>query len=170
MKIKRFNEVIGIISSSQASSKELYAIQCDINKVIHYNLFNFMLPHKVKEVVEALTSLFLKMKGLRPQPPKVEEKRAELLKQGREIISNLRPYIQAQYSQDDYIEVYTLQCKRLLALYLKSKKNMDILEAVDLLKKGKALKKEYEHYIDCVEIKAFESMLQELVKHISNNL
>ena len=47
---------------------------------------------------------------------------------------------------------------------------MDISEAVDLLKKGKALKKEYEQYIDCVEIKAFERMLKELAKHISDNL
>lgn len=41
-----------------------------------------MLPHKVKELIEVLTPLFVKMKGLKPQPPKVEEKRTELLRQG----------------------------------------------------------------------------------------
>ena len=82
MSIKRFQEAIGIISSNQSSTEELHSVQCEINKVIHYNLYNFMLPHKVKELIEVLTPLFVKMKGLKPQPPKVEEKRTELLRQG----------------------------------------------------------------------------------------
>ena len=170
MSIKRFQEVIGIISSNQSSTEELHSVQCEINKVIHYNLYNFMLPHKVKELIEVLTPLFVKMKGLKPQPPKVEEKRTELLRQGREIISKLKPYLNAEYSKEEYAEVYTLQYKRLVAEYLKEKKELNISKAVDLLNRGKSLKKECEGIVGEVKNKSFDSMLVELKTYISQQL
>ena len=170
MSIKRFQDAISIISSKQASTAELHAIQHDINHIIHNNLYNFMLPHKVKEVIDSLTPLFVKMKELNPLPHRVEKKRTELLQQGREIISKLKPYLNALYSKDEYSEVYTLQYKRLLAEYLKCKKDLEVEMAVSLLKKGKELKKECEMYIEGIRHNAFDGMLLELKKYITENL
>lgn len=170
MCIKRFQEVIGIVSSNQVSTRELYDVQCEINKVIHCNLYNFMLPHKVKEVVEVLTPLFVKMKGLKPQPPNVEEKRAELLRQGRDIIHKLKPYLNAEYSKEEYTEVYTLQYRRVLAEYVKVKKGLSVPKAVELLSQCKKLKQECEALIGGIKHKQFDSMIEELKTYISTNL
>ena len=78
MSIKRFQDAISIISSRQASTADLHTIQHDINHIIHNNLYNFMLPHKVKEIIDSLTPLFVKMKELKPLPHRVEKKRTEL--------------------------------------------------------------------------------------------
>lgn len=170
MSIKRFNEVIDIISCNQTSTEELHSVQCEINKVIHFNLYNFMLPNKVKEVIEALTPLFIKMKGLKPQPPRVEIKRKALLKQGREIITKLRPYLNVSYSKDEYTKVYTLQYKRLVAEYLKNKGTLDVQKAIELLNKGKEVKRECENLVGEMKNQAFDSMLIELKTYISENL
>jgi len=121
-------------------------------------------------IIEVLTPLFVKMKGLKPQPPKVEEKRTELLRQGREIISKLKPYLNAEYSKEEYAEVYTLQYKRLVAEYLKEKKELDISKAVDLLNRGKGLKKDCEGVVGAVKNNSFDSMLVELKAYISQQL
>ena len=170
MSIKRFKEVIGIISSNQPSSNELHSVQCEINNVIHHNLYNYMLPHKVKEVIDTLIPLFIKMKSLESLPPKVEEKRTVLLRQGRDIIMKLKPYITAEYSREEYIEVYTLQYRRLVAEYIKEKNSLDIRLAADMLNKGKVLKDECEKRIGRLEYKVFDSMLSELKEYISKNL
>ena len=129
-----------------------------------------MLPHKVREIIEVLTPLFVKMKGLKPQPPKVEEKRTELLRQGREIISKLKPYLNAQYSKEEYAVVYTLQYRRLVAEYLKEKKVLNLSKAVDILNRGKELKKECKNVVEGVSSKSFDSMLVELKNYISQQL
>lgn len=170
MSIKRFKEVIGIISSNQPSSNELHSVQCEINNVIHHNLYNYMLPHKVKEVIDTLIPLFIKMKSLESLPPKVEEKRTVLLRQGRDIIMTLKPYLTEEYSREEYVEVYTLQYRRLVAEYIKEKKSLDIRLAADLLNKGKVLKDECEKYLGGLEYKVFDSMLSELKEYISKNL
>ena len=100
----------------------------------------------------------------------VEEKRTELLRQGREIISKLKPYLNAQYSKKEYAEVYTLQYRRLVAEYLKEKKELNISKAVDLLNRGKSLKKECEGIVGEVKNKSFDSMLVELKTYISQQL
>ena len=58
--IKRFFEVINIITSHKPSVTRLNDVQYAINYVIHHNLQNFMLPKKVKEMIGILTSHFIK--------------------------------------------------------------------------------------------------------------
>lgn len=169
MCIKRFNEVINIISSKQFSTDELQSVQREINAIIHNQLYDFMLPNKVKEMIDNLTPLFVKMKELK-LPTKAEAKRTELLRQGREIIGNLKKYVNVQYSKEEYVEVYILQCKRLVAEYLKSKNDMDITQAADLLNRGKRLKQECDDCIGGIQHKSFDSMLVELKKYISMSL
>ena len=170
MCIKRFNEVIGIISAKLTSTEELQIVQREINGIIHNQLYDFMLPNKVKEMIDNLTPLFVKMKDLKLSD-KVEPKRTELLRQGREIITKLKQYVNVEYGKEEYVEVYTLKYKRLVAEYLKSKNDMDITQAADLLNRGKKLKQECENTIDGgINHKSFNSMLVELKKHISMSL
>lgn len=170
MCIKRFNEVIYIISSKQFSVDGLQLVQREINTIIHNQLYDFMLPNKVKEMIDNLTPLFIKMKDLK-LPTKAEAKRTELLRQGREIIGNLKQYVNVEYGKEEYVEVYTLQYKRLVAEYLKSKNDMNITQAADLLNRGKKLKKECENTIDGgINHKSFNGMLVELKKYISMSL
>ena len=169
MCIKRFNEVISIISSKQFSTDELQSVQREINAIIHNQLYDFMLPNKVKEMIDNLTPLFVKMKELKLSA-KAEPKRIELLRQGREIIGNLKKYVNVQYSKEEYVEVYILQCKRLVAEYLKSKNDMDITKSADLLNRGKRLKQECDDCIGGIQHKSFDSMLVELKKYISMSL
>ena len=170
MCIKRFNEVIGIVSAKLTSTEELQIVQREINGIIHNQLYDFMLPNKVKEMIDNLTPLFVKMKDLKLSD-KVEQKRTELLRQGREIITKLKQYVNVEYGKEEYVEVYTLKYKRLVAEYLKSKNDMDITQAADLLNRGKKLKQECENTIDGgINHKSFNSMLVELKKHISMSL
>ena len=170
MCIKRFNEVIGIVSAKLTSTEELQIVQREINGIIHNQLYDFMLPDKGKEMIDNLTPLFVKMKDLKLSD-KVEPKRTELLRQGREIITKLKQYVNVEYGKEEYVEVYTLKYKRLVAEYLKSKNDMDITQAADLLNRGKKLKQECENTIDGgINHKSFNSMLVELKKHISMSL
>lgn len=170
MCIKRFNEVIGIISAKLTSTEELQIVQREINGIIHNQLYDFMLPNKVKEMIDNLTPLFVKMKDLKLSD-KVEPKRTELLRQGREIITKLKQYVNVEYGKEEYVEVYTLKYKRLVAEYLKSKNDMDITQAADLLNRGKKLKQECENTIDGgINHNSFNSMLVELKNHISMSL
>lgn len=170
MCIKRFNEVINVTSSKRFSVDELQLVQREINSIIHNQLYDFMLPNKVKEMIDNLTPLFIKMKGLK-LPTKAEMKRTELLGQGREIIGKLKQYINVEYSKEEYVEVYTLQFKRLVAEYLNSKNDMDITKAADLLNRGKRLKQECENTIEGgINHMSFNSMLVELKNHISMSL
>lgn len=170
MCIKRFNEVIGIISAKLTSTEELQIVQREINGIIHNQLYDFMLPNKVKEMIDNLTPLFVKMKELKLSD-KVEPKRAELLRQGREIITNLKQYVNVEYGKEEYVEVYTLKYKRLVAEYLKIKNELDITKSADLFNRGKKLKQECENDIDGgIKYKSFDSMLVELKKYISMSL
>ena len=63
--IKRYNEVIDIISDPTQSNEALYELQMKVNHIIHYNLYNFMFPHKVAEMIDKLTALFIEMKNLK---------------------------------------------------------------------------------------------------------
>lgn len=169
MCIKRFNEVINVTSSKRFSVDELQLVQREINSIIHNQLYDFMLPNKVKEMIDNLTPLFIKMKGLK-LPTKAETKRTELLGQGREIIGKLKQYVNVEYSKEEYVEVYTLQFKRLVAEYLNSKNDMDITKAADLLKRGNKLKQECDDCIGGINYKAFDGMLVELKRYISMSL
>ena len=169
MSIKRFNEVINIISSKQFSTDELQSVQREINGIIHNQLYDFMLPNKVKEMIDNLTPLFVKMKELKLSV-KAEPKKTELLRQGREIITKLKQYVNVEYSKEEYVEVYTLRFKRLVAEYLKSKNDMDITKSADLLNRGKRLKQECDDCIGGIQHKSFDNMLVELKKYISMSL
>ena len=169
MCIKRYNEVIGIISAKMKSTEELQKVQGEINDIIHNNLYNFMLPKKVNEMIDSLIPLFIKMKGVK-LPTKADTKRTELLRQGREIIGKLKQYVNVEYSRDEYVEAYTLQYKRLVAEYLKSKNDLDITKSADLLNRGKRLKQECDDCIGGIQHKSFDSMLVELKKYISMSL
>ena len=170
MSIKRFNEVINIISSKQFSTDELQSVQREINGIIHNQLYDFMLPNRVKEMIDNLTPLFVKMNELKLSV-KAEPKKTELLRQGREIITKLKQYVNVKYSKEEYVEVYTLRFKRLVAEYLKSKNDMDITKSADLLNRGKKLKQECENTIEGgINHKSFDSMLVELKKYISMSL
>lgn len=169
MCIKRYNEVIGIISAKMKSTEELQKVQGEINDIIHNNLYNFMLPQKVNEMIDSLIPLFVEMKEMKLSE-KVEPRRTELLRQGREIIGKLKQYVNVEYSKDEYVEAYTLQYKRLVAEYLKSKNDLDITKSADLLKRGKKLKQECDDCIGGINYKAFDGMLVELKKYISMSL
>ena len=178
MAIKRFNEVICIISSQKPSVSQLNNVQHEINQIIHYNLYNFMLPKKVKEMIDALTPLFVKMAALKGLSPKVEDKRNELLQQGREIITKLLPYARSDYTIDEYAEVYQMQYNREVAQYLKRMKEcsdtLPIEEAVKALSKAKLLQAEWKEVLGDKQCKlkdyAFDCMISELKEYISNSL
>ena len=178
MAIKRFNEVICIISSQKPSVSQLNNVQHEINHIIHYNLYNFMLPKNVQEVIDALTPLFVKMAELKGLSSKVEEKRNELLQQGREIITKLRPYARSDYAIEEYAEVYQMQYNRVVAQYLKRKKEcgdtLPIEEAVKALSKAKLLRAEWKEVLGDKQCKlkdyAFNCMITELKEYISKSL
>ena len=151
------------------STEDLQKVQGEINDIIHNNLYNFMLPQKVKEMIDNLIPLFVKMKELELSE-KVEPRRIELLRQGRDIIGKLKQHVNIEYSKEEYVEAYTLQYKRLVAEYLKHKNDLDITNAADLLKRGKKLKQECDDCIGGIQHKSFDSMLIELKKYISMSL
>ena len=178
MAINRFNEVISIISSQKPSVPALNDVQHEINHIIHHNLYNFMLPKKVQDVIDALTPLFVKMAALKGLSPKVEDKRNELLQQGREIITKLLPYARSDYTIDEYAEVYQMQYNREVAQYLKRMKEcsdtLPIEEAVKALSKAKLLQAEWKEVLGDKQCKlkdyAFDCMISELKEYISNSL
>lgn len=178
MAIKRFNEVICIISSQKPSVSQLNNVQHEINQIIHYNLYNFMLPKKVKEMIDALTPLFVKMAALKGLSPKVEYKRNELLQQGREIITKLLPYARSDYTIDEYAEVYQMLFNREVAQYLKRKKEcgneLPMEEAMKMLSSAKQLQEEWIALLGNREYKlkdyAFKCLIVELKEYISSRL
>lgn len=178
MAIKRFNEVICIISSQKPSVSQLNNVQHEINQIIHYNLYNFMLPKKVKEMIDALTPLFVKMAALKGLSPKVEDKRNELLQQGREIITKLLPYARSDYTIDEYAEVYQMLFNREVAQYLKRKKEcgneLPMEEAMKMLSSAKQLQEEWIALLGNREYKlkdyAFKCLIVELKEYISSRL
>ena len=178
MAIKRFGEEISIISSPKASVPKLNEVQHEINHIIHYNLQNFMLPHKVQELIDALTPLFIKMAQLKGLSIKVEEKRKELLQQGREIIAKLRSYARSDYTIDEYAEVFQMQFNREVAQYLKRKKDasnaLSLEEAMRILSYAKQLQNEWNELLGDRTFKlkdhAFICMISELREYISNSL
>lgn len=178
MAIKRFGEEISIISSSKASVPKLNEVQHEINHIIHYNLQNFMLPHKVQEVIDALTPLFVKMAQLKGLSFKVDDKRNDLLQQGREIVAKLRHYARSDYTIDEYAEVYQMQFNREVAQYLKRKKDsskeLSLEEAMKILSSAKQLQNEWNELLGDRTFKlkdyAFNCMISELREYISNSL
>ena len=178
MAIKRFGEEISIISSSKASVPKLNEVQYEINHIIHYNLYNFMLPKKVKEMIDTLTPLFIKMAQLKGLSSKVEDKRNDLLQQGREIITKLRPYARSDYTIDEYAEVYQMLFNREVAQYLKRKKEcgneLSMEEAIMMLSSAKQLQEEWITLLGNREYKlkdyAFKCLIVELKEYISSRL
>ena len=176
--IKRFFEVINIITSHKPSVTRLNDVQYAINYVIHHNLQNFMLPKKVKEVIDILTSHFIKMAEIRGLSPKVEDRRKELLLQGREIITKLRPYTRCDYTIEEYAEAYQTMFNRDVAMYLKSKKecgdSIPVDEAMKMLSSAKQLQAEWKEVLGDKQCKlkdyAFDCMISELKEYISNSL
>lgn len=178
MAINRFNEVISIISSQKPSVPALNDVQHEINHIIHHNLYNFMLPKKVQDVIDALTPLFVKMAELKGLSPKVGEKRKELLQQGRDIITKLRPYARSDYTIEEYAEAYQTMFNRAVALYLKHKKecgdSIPINEAMKMLSTAKQLQAEWNEVLGERKYKlkdyAFKCMISELREYISKSL
>ena len=178
MAIKRFGEEISIISSPKASVPKLNEVQHEINHIIHYNLQNFMLPHKVQEVIDALTPLFVKMAQLKGLSSKVEDKCNDLLQQGREIVTKLRSYARSDYTIDEYAEVFQMQFNREVAQYLKRKKDgskeLSLEEAMKILSSAKQLQNEWNELLGDRTFKlkdyAFNCMISELREYISNSL
>lgn len=178
MAIKRFGEEISIISSAKASVPKLNEVQHEINHIIHHNLQNFMLPHKVQKVIDMLTPLFIKMAQLKGLSSRVEDKRNDLLQQGREIITKLRPYARSDYTIDEYAEVYQMLFNREVAQYLKSKKEcgneLPMEEAMMMLSSAKQLQEEWITLLGNREYKlkdyAFKCLIVELKEYISSRL
>lgn len=172
--IKRFHEVISIISDAGASNEELKQVQYEINNVIHHNLYNFMLPAKVAEVIETLTTLFVKMRDIKRLPPKVNEKRNRLLAQGRKIILNMQPYAKARYGKSEYDETFRLIFKRHVAIYLDKKASLTTNEAIELLLSAKQSLKDWQTINDSADTdignKAFTNMITELKSFITDNV
>lgn len=169
--IKRFNEVINIISDSSQSNDALNKVQYEVNNVIHNNLYNFMLPSKVQEVIDSLTPIFIRMKELKSLPKKVDEKRNVLLAQGRVIVKKLREYVDVEYSKEEYSEVYERMCKRMLAQYLQEKPTLSMTNAIALLSDAKQLIKESEEKVgEKISNAAFQSMVNELKTFITSSI
>lgn len=169
--IKRFNEVINIISDSSQSNDALNKVQYEVNNVIHNNLYNFMLPSKVQEVIDSLTPIFISMKELKSLPKKVNEKRNVLLAQGRVIVKKLREYVDVEYSKEEYSEVYERMCKRMLAQYLQEKPTLSMTNAIALLSDAKQLIKESEEKVgEKVSNAAFQGMVNELKTFITSSI
>ena len=169
--IKRFNEVINIISDSSQSNDALNKVQYEVNNVIHNNLYNFMLPSKVQEVIDSLTPIFIRTKELKSLPKKVDEKRNVLLAQGRVIVKKLREYVDVEYSKEEYSEVYERMCKRMLAQYLQEKPTLSMTNAIALLSDAKQLIKESEEKVgEKISNAAFQSMVNELKTFITSSI
>lgn len=169
--IKRFNEVINIISDSSQSNDVLNKVQYEANNIIHNNLYNFMLPSKVQEVIDTLTPIFINMKELKSLPKRVDEKRNNLLAQGRVIIKKLKEYVNVEYSKEEYKEVYGRISKRLLAQYLQAKPTLTITKAIAILSDAKLLLKEWEEKIgEKIPDIAFQSMVNELRTFITSGI
>lgn len=169
--IKRFNEVINIISDSSQSNDALNKVQYEVNNVIHNNLYNFMLPSKVQAVIDSLTPIFIRMKELKSLPKKVDEKRNVLLAQGRVIVKKLREYVDVEYSKEEYSEVYERMCKRMLAQYLQEKPTLSMTNAIALLSDAKQLIKESEEKVgEKISNAAFQSMVNELKTFITSSI
>lgn len=169
--IKRFNEVINIISDSSQSNDALNKVQYEANNIIHNNLYNFMLPSKVQEVIDTLTPIFINMKELKSLPKRVDEKRNNLLAQGRVIIKKLKEYVNVEYSKEEYKEVYGRISKRLLAQYLQAKPTLTITKAIAILSDAKLLLKEWEEKIgEKIPDIAFQSMVNELRTFITSGI
>lgn len=169
--IKRFNEVINIISDSSQSNDALNKVQYEANNVIHNNLYNFMLPSKVQEVIDALTPIFINMKELKGLPARVEAKRNNLLAQGRVTIKKLRQYVNVEYSKDEYKDVYGRMCKRLLAQYLQAKQTLTITNAIAILSDAKQLQKEWKEKVgEKSPDVAFQGMISELRTFITSGI
>ena len=137
-----------------------------------------MLPHKVQEVIDALTPLFVKMAQLKGLSFKVDDKRNDLLQQGREIVAKLRHYARSDYTIDEYAEVYQMQFNREVAQYLKRKKDsskeLSLEEAMKILSSAKQLQNEWNELLGDRTFKlkdyAFNYMISELREYISNSL
>lgn len=178
MAINRFNEVISIISSQKPSVPALNDVQHEINHIIHHNLYNFMLPKKVQDVIDALTPLFVKMAKIKKLSPKVEEKRKELLQQGRDIITKLRSYARSNYTIEEYAEVYQMQYNRVVAQYLKHKgkrsEALSIEDAVRTLSEAKQLQSEWNKVLGERNYKlkdyAFKCMISELKEYVTKSI
>lgn len=139
--IKRYNEVIEIISDPTQSNEALYELQMKVNHIIHYNLYNFMFPHKVAEMIDKLTTLFVEMNNLKSI--KYSDRRDRLLEQGRTIILKLKPYAKMEYTVDEYREAYSKIFSRQLAQYLNVKNNLNMEIASSILSQSKQTIEEY---------------------------
>lgn len=176
--IKRFFEVINIITSHKPSVTRLNDVQYAINYVIHHNLQNFMLPKKVKEVIDILTSQFVKMAEIRGLSSKVEDRRKELLQQGHEIITKLQPYTRSDYTIEEYAEAYQTMFNRAVAMYLKHKKecgdSIPIDEAMKMLSSAKQLQVDWNEVLGDRKYKlkdyAFRCMISELKEYITKSI
>ena len=170
--MKRFNEVISILSISGASNEALNKVQHEVNNTIHYNLQNFMLPSKVEEVINSLSTTFIKMKGLRGLPQKVDERRNQLLEQGRTIVRTLKPYAMMEYSKEEYEEVYRLMFKRKVAQYIEDKPKLTVESATAILSESKKILKEYTEIVGDTTTcsKSFMKMIDELKTFITDSL
>ena len=180
--IKRYNEVIEIISDPTQSNEALYELQMKVNHIIHYNLYNFMFPHKVAEMIDKLTALFIEMKNLKSI--KYSDRRDRLLEQGRTIILKLKPYAKMEYTVDEYREAYSKIFSRQLAQYLNVKNNLNMEIASSMLSQSKQTIEEYKCIIGAAHIntgieatvkelpcsKAYLKMITELKEFIMNSL
>ena len=169
--IKRFNEVISIISDSSQSNDALNKVQYEVNNIIHNNLYNFMLPSKVKGVIDSLTPLFIKMKELKNLPKRVDEKRNTLLAQGRIIIKKLQLYVDVVYSKEEYKEVYVKMFKRMVAQYLQAKPTLNITNAVSTLSTAKELAVAWQNDVkEELPEGTFKGMISELKTFITKDI
>ena len=169
--IKRFNEVISIISDSSQSNDALNKVQYEVNNIIHNNLYNFMLPSKVKGVIDSLTPLFIKMKELKNLPKRVDEKRNTLLAQGRIIIKKLQMYVGVEYSKEEYKEVYVKMFKRMVAQYLHAKPTLNITNAVSTLSTAKELAVAWQNDVkEELPEGTFKGMISELKTFITKDI
>lgn len=163
--------MISIISDSSQSNDALNKVQYEINNIIHNNLYNFMLPSKVKGVIDSLTPLFIKMKGLKNLPKKVDEKRNTLLSQGRIIIKKLQLYVDVVYSKEEYKEVYEKMFKRMVAQYLQAKRTLNITNAVTTLSSAKELAVAWQNDVkEELPEGAFKGMISELKTFITDDI
>lgn len=180
--IKRYNEVIEIISDPTQSNEALYELQMKVNHIIHYNLYNFMFPHKVAEMIDKLTTLFVEMNNLKSI--KYSDRRDRLLEQGRTIILKLKPYAKMEYTVDEYREAYSKIFSRQLAQYLNVKNNLNMEIASSMLSQSKQTIEEYKRITGATHInkgneasakelpcsKGYLRMITELKEFIMNSL
>jgi F0F1-type ATP synthase alpha subunit len=131
-----------------------------------------MLPSKVEEVINSLSTTFIKMKGLRRLPQKVDERRNQLLEQGRTIVRTLKPYAKMEYSKEEYEEVYRLMFKRKVAQYIEDKPKLTVESATAILSESKKILKEYTEIVGDTATcsKSFMKMIDELKTFITDSL